>query len=244
MKRYLITFVYDGSNFNGYQKQPRLRTVQGELEKALKIINNNKDVVIQASGRTDAKVHALNQKAHFDLDIKITCHKLVQALNSNTSNDINIKEAEEVDNNFHARYNVKKKEYIYKINIGEYNVHERNYVYQYNKSLDIRKMKKALTYFVGEHDFTAFASQEELKDNCIRIIMKAKLYRKDNILIFSFIGNGFLKYQVRNMIGTLIAIGEGKKEVKSVIGIFESKNRNKADKTAEPEGLYLSKVWY
>ena len=117
--RYLITFSYDGSKFKGYQKQPRLKTVQGEIEKALKELNTD-PVTIHGSGRTDAGVHAFNQKAHFDLDIDITEEKLHKALNSLLNDYIYIKKVEEVDSTFHARFNVSAKEYIYKINMGEY----------------------------------------------------------------------------------------------------------------------------
>lgn len=244
MKRYLITFSYDGTNYNGYQRQPHLKTIQGELESALKKINNNKQVLIHASGRTDAKVHAISQKAHFDLDIKITLDKLKRAINSNIDSDIYIKKVEEVSDDFHARYDVKLKEYVYKINIGEYNPIERNYIYQYNKNLDMKLMKKALTYLRGEHDFTAFASLEEIKENCVRKITKATIIKRDNIITITFVGNGFLKYQVRNMVGTLISIGEKKKEPKIIVNIINNKNRKKADRTANPEGLYLSNVWY
>jgi tRNA pseudouridine38-40 synthase len=215
VKRYLITFSYDGSDFNGYQRQPKLRTVQGEIEKVLKSINNNQDVEIQASGRTDAKVHAINQKAHFDLSVTITDEKLKMALNSYLPDDIYVKSVEKADNNFHARYMVKAKEYIYKINLGEYNPLERNYEYQYNKRLDLVEIERALKYLEGEHDFTTFACKEDLKENTIRTILQTNLIRdtKDpNKIILSFLGTGFLKYQVRNMVGTLIEIGEGKKK--------------------------------
>ena len=139
--RYLITFSYDGTNFNGYQKQPKLRTIQGEIEDALKFVGEE-DIELCASGRTDKGVHALNQKAHFDLNKNITCYKLKCALNTYTKNDIYIKDVKVVQNDFHARYMVKKKEYIYKINIGEYNPIERNYIYQYNKNLNIDRIKK------------------------------------------------------------------------------------------------------
>ena len=130
--RYFITFSYDGSDFSGYQKQPKARTVQNELEKVLKQINGNKEVEVQASGRTDAGVHAMNQKAHFDLTSELTCEKLQKAMNSLLPSDIYIKKVEEVDENFHARFNATGKEYIYKINMGEYNPLERKYVYQHS----------------------------------------------------------------------------------------------------------------
>ena len=106
--RYLITFSYDGTNFYGYQKQPNLRTIEGELEGALTFINGGEPVVIHSSGRTDRKVHAINQKAHFDLDKEITLYKLKCALNTHIGNDIYVKNVEVVDDDFHARYMVKR----------------------------------------------------------------------------------------------------------------------------------------
>ncbi|MDD3048919.1 MAG: tRNA pseudouridine(38-40) synthase TruA [Bacilli bacterium] len=244
MKRYLITFSYDGTNYNGYQRQPQKNTIQGEIEKALTKINNNQKIKIHASGRTDGKVHALNQKAHFDMDINISLFKFKNAINSNLNKDIYIKTVEIVDNDFHARYNVKCKEYIYKLNIGEYNPLDRNYIYQYNRNLDIEKIKIGLKMFEGEHNFTAFACQEDIKENCVRKIIKTKLTLKNDVITFTFLGTGFLKYQVRNMIGTLIEVGENKKQPEDIKNIIESKNRNKAGQTAPPEGLYLNKVIY
>ena len=111
--RYLMTFSYDGTNFYGYQKQPKLRTIEGELEDALTFINGGKEVIVHSSGRTDRKVHAINQKAHFDLDKEISIYKLKSALNTYTGRDIYVKDIEVVDDNFHARYMVKNKIYIY-----------------------------------------------------------------------------------------------------------------------------------
>lgn len=247
MQRYLITFSYDGTNFAGYQTQPGLRTVQGELEDALKHINNKKDTSLTASGRTDAKVHAKSQSAHFDLEIEITIPKLKRALNSGISRDIHINSVEKVDSSFHARYMVESKEYQYKMNLGEYNPLERNYVYQYNHELDIKAMKKAIKYFKGTHDFRAFVSENKAKKDCIRTITKIVL-KKDKIdrnkITFCFVGTGFLKYQVRNMVGYLIKVGENKELPRSVKKVLESKDRKKAGSTAPAEGLYLVKVKY
>ena len=128
--RFFMTFSYDGINFNGYQKQPRKRTVQKEIEDVLKEINNGKSVSIYSSGRTDAGVHAVNQKAHFDMNIKITPDRLIRGMNSLLPSDIYVKKIENVSDNFHARFDAIGKEYIYKINMGEYNPIERNYEYQ------------------------------------------------------------------------------------------------------------------
>ena len=245
--RYLITFAYDGSKYKGYQKQPRVKTIQGELERALKEINNDKQVDVSASGRTDAKVHAYNQKAHFDLDIKITCDKLKQALNSLIPGDIYVKSVVEVKDDFHARFNVKAKEYIYKINMGEYNPLEKDYVYQYNKRLDLVEMERALKYLEGEHDFKSFSKADDEKEDYVRTIIQTNIIReiKDvNHFTISFLGTGFLRYQVRNMVGLLIEIGEGKRKSEDILEILEAKDRRKAGITAPGEGLYLKDVFY
>ena len=241
--RYLITFSYDGSKYKGYQKQPNEATIQGELERVLTGINNS-EVLVSASGRTDAGVHALNQTAHFDLNINITPEKLKMALNSLLPNDIYVKSVEEVDECFHARFNVKEKEYIYKINVGEYNPLEKDYVYQYNKELDIVKMKEAIKYFEGTHDFKSFTKNNDEKDDFVRTIISTSIDIKDNIITISFRGTGFLRYMVRNMVGCLIEVGQLKRESIEVKTILEAKDRTKAGITAHPEGLYLKEVSY
>ncbi len=244
MKRYLMKFSYDGTNFHGYQVQPGLRTVQGEIERVLTFINQKKDTIIQSSGRTDANVHALGQTASFDLDVTITLYKLKCALNSNLPEDIHVISVEEVDSNFHARFNAKKKEYIYLLNMGEYNPVDRNYIYQYNKKLDINKMNEAIQYFIGEHDFRSFVSAEDKRENSIRKIYKAKIEIKEDIIKFTFVANGFLKYQVRNMVGSLIWVGESRLKPIDIKSIIEYKDRRKAGITAPACGLYLKEVKY
>ena len=244
--RYFMTFAYDGSKFNGYQKQPNSKTVQGEIEKALKEISGEK-ISICASGRTDALVHALNQKAHFDLEMNITSEKLKKALNSKISKSIYIKNIEEVNEMFHARFNVKAKEYIYKINMGEYDPIEKDYVFQYNKRLDVVAMERALKYIEGTHDFTSFTKASDVKENCERTIVQTNLIRnlKDvNKITISFLGTGFMRYMIRNIIGVLLEIGEGRLKSEDIITILEAKDRRKAGITAKPEGLYLKNVFY
>ena len=242
--RYRIDFSYDGTKFNGYQVQPNLRTVEGCLEEAVSYLNKQTPTKVYSTGRTDAGVHALSQSAHFDLNINNTIDKIKRGLNSNLPDDIHVINVYKVKDDFHARYSAKKKEYIYKINVGEYNPIDRNYVYQYNKELDIESMEKAIKYFEGEHDFTSFVSSEDIREDKVRTIYKTSIKRYKDILEISFIGNGFMKYQVRNMVGLLISIGEGKKKITDVETIINNKNRSQKFKTANPEGLYLKKVWY
>lgn len=242
--RYLIKFSYDGSNYAGFQTQKGLNTIQEKLEEAASIVNNHQKTPIVATGRTDKGVHALCQYAHVDIGVNITEKKLKRALNSNLPEDIHVIETKEVDDSFHARYQVKEKEYQYKLNMGEYNPLERNYVFQYNYKLNVEKMKEAITYFIGEHDFRAFVTDNKEKENCIRKITKANIEKKDNQLTITFKGNGFLRYQVRNMVGVLIKVGEEKISPETVEKIIESKDRTKAGKTAPPEGLYLVNIKY
>ena len=242
--RFLIKFSYDGTLYAGFQSQKGLRTIQSELENALTKINNGKKTTITATGRTDKGVHALCQYAHADIDVKITEKKLKRAMNSNLPEDIHVISTDIVDKNFHARYNVKSKEYQYIINTGEYNPIERNYVYQYNYELNIDKMKEAIRLFIGEHDFRAFVTDNKEKENCIRTITEAKIETKKEKLFITFKGNGFLRYQVRNMVGILIRVGENKLSPKDVEIILESRDRTKSGKTAPPEGLYLTNIKY
>ena len=245
--RYFMTFSYDGSDFKGYQKQSRARTVQGELEKVLTKVNGERSVSIVASGRTDAGVHAMNQKAHFDLDKKIDCEKFLHSINSILPEDIYVKNLEEVSDNFHARFNAIGKEYIYQINMGEYNPLERKYVYQHNKKLDVVEMQRAMKYLEGTHNFRAFTKVDEEKDDYVRTLSQTNVIRdlKDvSKITLVFIGTGFMRYMVRNMVGTLIEIGEGKRRSEEIIDILASEDRRRAGKTALPQGLFLKNVFY
>ena len=241
--RYLMTFSYDGTNYNGYQKQPNKNTIQDQIESALLKIFG-KEIKIHASGRTDAKVHALNQKAHFDLDKEMDLYKLKKSINSLINKDIYIKEIKQVPDDFHARFNVVEKTYIYKLNVGCYDPINRNYIYQYNKELDINSMKKATKYLIGIHNFKAFTKTDVEKDDYIRNIYSIDLEKDNDLLTLTFKGNGFLRYMVRNIVGTLIQVGENKLKIEDISHIIESEDRSKAGKTANPEGLYLKDVKY
>lgn len=242
--RFLIKFSYDGTEYSGFQTQKGLNTIQQKLEEALTKINDGRQTTIVATGRTDKGVHALKQYAHTDINVNITPKKLKRALNSNLPPDIHVIETKEVSDSFHARYSVKEKEYRYLINLGEYNPIERNHVFQYNYELNVKSIEEAIKYFVGTHDFRAFVTDNKEKENCIRKITKATIEQKENKLIITFIGNGFLRYQVRNMVGILIKVGENKIKPQEILEILKSKDRTRAGKTAPAEGLYLVDVKY
>ena len=171
--------------------------------------------------------------------------KLKRALNSNLPPDIHIKNTYLVDDHFHARYFVKEKEYKYYINMGEYNPLERNYVYQYNYQLNVEKMRDAIKVFLGKHDFRAFVTDGKEKENCVREIYEVSIEElNDNKIVITFRGNGFLRYQVRNMVGILLQVGQNKISTEDVEKILLDCDRTKSGKTAPAEGLYLTKVEY
>lgn len=240
--RYKMIFSYDGSNFSGYQKQPNKRTIQEELESVLSKINNS-PVGITASGRTDAHVHAYSQVAHFDFLKKIPVDKLKKAINSMLPSDIYIRDIKEVCPQFHARFDVLKKTYCYKINTGEYNPIMRNYQYQLTQELDLAKLKAASKVLLGTHDFSSFVKLDVPKD-CVRTIEEILVEENNGSINLTFTGNGFLRYMVRNLVGSLIEVGLGKKSCEELKFILEAKDRIKAGLCAPAEGLYLVNVCY
>ena len=242
--RYLLKFSYDGTAYCGFQTQPGLLSIQECLENALTKINNGKKTTITSTGRTDKGVHALCQYGHADIDVNITEHKLKRAMNSNLPDDIHIIETFQVPDNFDARYDVKTKEYKYIINVGEYNPLERNYVFQYNYDLDVEAMADAIRVFMGTHDFRAFVTESKEKENCVRTIFRASIERKCDKIEITFKGDGFLRYQIRNMVGMLIQVGENKISTEDVERYLENKDRTTGGKTAPAEGLYLIDVEY
>ena len=243
--RFLITLSYDGTNYKGYQTQPGYKTIQEEIEKALTIINNHKKTGFTSSGRTDKGVHAKMQCGHVNLDINITEYKLKRAMNSNLPDDIHVISTKQVPDTFHARYNVVEKTYEYYINTGEYNPIQRNYVFQYNYKLNVEKMQEGIKYLLGEHDFRSFVTENKEKENCIRTISTATVEKIDkDIIKVTFTGNGFLRYQIRNMVGILIRVGEEKESPEYVESFLNKKDRTTGGKTAPAQGLYLTNIKY
>ena len=160
MVRVKCVVSYDGSKFHGFQVQNKLRTVQGEIQKALKNICKE-EVIIHGSGRTDAKVHGVKQVFHFDTTRQIAEEQWKRAINHFLPNDIYIVDSKFVSDDFHSRYSAKKKEYHYLLSTNEYDPFETNYIFQYGRPLDITLMKEAAKIFIGEHDFASFCSYDQ-----------------------------------------------------------------------------------
>lgn len=238
--RYKMIISYDGTNYKGFQAQINEITIEETLNSCLSQLFKQ-EIKAVGSGRTDANVHAIGQVVHFDSDKEIKPDNLKNGLNSILPKDIFVKNIEIVDKDFHSRFSAKSKEYRYYIS-KEYNPIIKNYsAYYYN--LNVGKMKEAIRYFVGTHDFTSF-SFYVLNKPTIKTIFDAHINEYNDYLEIVFIGDGFLKYMVRIMVGTLIEIGLNKRQPEDIIEIFEKKDRRYAGKTAAANGLFLYKVNY
>lgn len=241
--RYLLRFSYDGSCFNGFQKQKGLKTVQGVMEEALFSVTGE-SINLCSSGRTDKGVHALRQYAHFDTVKEFKLYNLKKYLNNSFDGEIYVHDIEIVSINFHARYSVKSKQYVYYINMGDYNPIFRNYCYQYCKKLDVSLMKEASKCLIGEHDFRTFVTGEKERDNCRRIIYDINFEFKGDVLKITFVGTGFLRKMIRNIVGTLILVGSQKQSVFYVQDLLDMRRRIGNMKCAFAGGLYLAEVNY
>lgn len=249
MYRYKITIAYDGTNFAGFQKQPKQRTVEETLERAVNKIAKKPDKLIKVygSGRTDAGVHALGQVAHFDIPFNLAETAMLHALNSILPLDVVVLRAEHVTSEFHARYGTAGKRYQYRLALGEFvDPFKRNYTGHWKFPLDLKLIQRALPDLIGKHDFTSFcASGGHTKTNIREIYEATAVFdEKQNEIVFEFYGSGFLYNMVRIIVAVLIEIGSERRPVHDISRIIEAKNRDEARGTAPASGLYLKKVYY
>ncbi len=245
MRNIKLVIEYDGKDFNGWQKQPNKLNIQGEIERAISEITKEDNIELNASGRTDAGVHALGQVANFKTNCNIPVEKFPIAINTKVKKSIVIKSAEEVEERFHSRYNCKQKTYRYIINNSEYgSAIYRNHEYHVPQKLDVESMKKAVKYFEGEHDFKGFKASGTSSKNSVRKIFKTNIEVHDDRIYIELTGSGFLYNMVRIISGTLVDVGLGKIKSDEIPEIINSGDRQRAGKTLPPQGLYLLKVEY
>lgn len=247
MTRYKAIIAYDGTNFAGFQSQTDQRTVQEEIEKVLTKLNSFEPVILQGSGRTDSGVHAFGQVIHFDLKGQARAEERLRfGLDTQTPADIAVKQVKIVADDWHARYHKHEKIYEYYLeNAVTRTPFTRNTKAYFRYPLDFTLMQEALSQLTGTHDFTGFTASGSSVDDKVRSIYQAEITQLDpENFKFIFRGNGFLYKQVRNMVGTVIKIGNGRMPVSQITAILNSKNRELAGPTAAPEGLYLKEVIY
>ena len=244
--RYKIRVSYDGTNYSGWQVQPNLQTIQGEIERLLAEMTGQKHVRVESSGRTDTGVHARGQVAHFDLPKEIDAKYFQRGLNAQLNRDIRIESMQKVSADFHARFSAKGKEYRYFIYNGLIvPPTKRLYRLQEGRPLDIERMRVAAALLVGEHDFAPFAANRRvpIKDT-VRTIHSLYVRKHGADITLEVQGNGFLYKMVRGLAGFLVHVGMGRLEPDSVIDILEHGKRTAKVQTAQPHGLFLWKVFY
>ncbi len=244
-KNFKLLIEYDGGGYHGWQRQADQPTIQEEIEKALFKITGERIVLI-GSGRTDAGVHAMGQVANFRLKTRHNQMVFQKALNSLLLDDIVITDCREVPETFHARFDAIAKTYHYHIlNRDIPSAINRRFSWFIRKPLDIKAMKTSLSHIIGLHDFKSFEGAGSPRVHTNREIFHAALEKKeDGRLTFKIEANGFLRFMVRNIVGTLVEVGAGKITPDDFKLILESKDRAKAGPTAPAHGLFLVRVEY
>jgi tRNA pseudouridine38-40 synthase len=242
--RYACGLEYCGNGFYGFQTQVQEPTIQGCLEKALSKVANH-SIRVHCCGRTDTGVSAILQVIHFDTETARTEYQWIMGVNSNLPQGISVLWVKPVEGDFHARFSAIERSYRYKI----FNRWVRPAINRYELSwemlpLNEQKMNQAVQYLIGKHDFNAFRSSACQSKTSIKTIYKASVSRNDNIVQLDISGSGFLHHMIRNIVGTLLPIGKGEKEINSMQQVLLSKDRKQAGVTAKPNGLTFYGVKY
>lgn len=262
-KNVLLTIAYDGAGFHGWQRQPSELTVQGHLETVMSRLFKT-EIVLNGTSRTDAGVHAYGQRASFRAELGIPTEKIPMVVNNALSgaqkgayaiSPVRILEAEDMPEEFHARFDSVGKQYIYHIrNSQSVNVFGRNYVYHVKEQLDVDAMAEGARHLVGTHDFKSFeASGGNPRETTVRTIYDAVIDAQESTdpmghsgrdIKLYIKGDGFLYNMVRIITGTLVDLGLGKIAPEEMENIISTADRRCAGHTAPPYGLYLAEVFY
>ncbi|MBA4389522.1 MAG: tRNA pseudouridine(38-40) synthase TruA [Syntrophus sp. (in: bacteria)] len=239
-----LVVEYDGTNYHGWQCQPNGVTLQEVVQKKVEIILDH-PVKIYAAGRTDAGVHAFGQVINFHTEKTIELVKLTKGLNSLLPADIRIKQGREVDESFHARYSAKSKSYIYTIFNRPYlPPFNTRYVWHIPYGVNSALMNETIQEIVGTHDFSSFKKKDEVYRNHEREVLRAGVKRRGAFIYIFIEATGFLRYMVRNIVGTLALVGSEKISKDDFVAILNSRDRVKAGPTAPPQGLFLRRIKY
>lgn len=245
MKNYKMVLQYEGSRYQGWQRQESTdNTIQGKLENLLSRMCGE-TVEIQGSGRTDAGVHAFAQVANAHMNTEKSPAEILEYMNRYLPEDIGVLSVEEVPERFHSRLNAKGKTYRYQIiNSSLPYVFERRYAYAVSEKLDVEAMRQAAEHLVGTHDFKAFTSAKKGKKSTVRTIESIIMEKTGNILTITYSGDGFLYHMVRILTGTLLEVGMGKRKAEEIDQILASENRENAGYLVPAKGLTLVEVRY
>lgn len=244
MRTFKATLAYDGTNYAGWQMQAGPETLQGVLEEALRPIEDRR-IVVHAAGRTDAGVHAAGQVVSFSLESSISAEALGRALNVRLPVDVRVMRVEEAAADFNARFHARHKTYHYAIFNGQVVPPPLSrYVWHVPAPLDHDLMQQAAALIVGEHDFAAFQAAGGSVITTRRAIITSHVTRQDHTVVYQVTGTGFLRHMVRNIVGTLVDVGRGRRPVDDMRRVLASCDRANASATAPPQGLTLWSVDY
>ncbi len=245
MRNFKIILQYEGTKYQGWQKQESTEnTLQGRLEALLGKMNGTK-VEVQGSGRTDAGVHALGQVANFKLETDRTPSEIMDYMNKYLPEDVAVIAIEEVPERFHSRLNAKGKTYLYRImNSSVPHVFDRRYCLEVAEHLEVEEMRRAAAYLCGTHDFSAFTSHKKSKKSNVRTIYEINITEKGDEILLQFYGNGFLYHMVRIIVGTLLEVGMGKRKPEEAETVLNSHKRENAGMLVPARGLTLVEVHY
>ena len=244
MKRVRLKIAYDGTNYCGWQVQPNEMTVEGVINETLSDLLGE-DIEVVGASRTDSGVHADGNYCVFDTETKIPAEKIAYALNQHLPEDIVIVKSDEVESDWHPRYQESTKTYEYRVvNRDMPDPIRRLYTYFTYSKLDVDAMKEAAKELVGEHDFASFCSAGSQVESTVRTVYSLDITKDDDEIVFVVRGNGFLYNMVRIIVGTLLEVGEGSKSPEDIKEILDSRDRQKAGKTAIAKGLKLVEIDY
>ncbi len=244
MQRYRIDVAYHGGRFHGWQRQPNVRTVQGELELWLaRILESGQPVSVTGAGRTDAGVHAEGMVAHFDIDTPIDTDNLVHRLNSALDDDVVAKSIAPVAPDFHARYSAVSKTYCYRLRTVP-SPFGRDRIWQLHHDLDMNRLTDAAGQIIGRHDFAGFCRAESRKPNTVCIILESGWVIRNDCLEYWIKGDRFLHEMVRLIVGTMVDIGRGLLNADHIADILKSGDVRLCGQAAPPHGLTLATVEY
>ena len=239
-----VVLEYDGSDFAGWQQQAKGRTVEGELRRALREVTG-KDHVVYAAGRTDAGAHAEGQVANFQTDGRITPHRLLAALNARLPEDVAVLTAEEVPDDFHARYSARWRRYRYRyLDRTARPALQRGRCWHVRGPLEVAAMAKAARALVGRHDWTSYCSASEPARDRVRTMRSAVVERRGEFVELELVAEGFLRGLVRSIAGALAEVGRGERPPEWVGQVLRARDRRKAPRTAPAGGLTLMEVIY
>jgi tRNA pseudouridine38-40 synthase len=245
-----LLLQYDGTDFHGWQIQDGLRTVQGELTRVLSLLDG-RGVTVHGSGRTDAGVHAEGQVASLELKRDITPHKLRNAINGNLPGDIRVLFVDTAAHDFHARYSARSKTYCYRIVHGPVvSPFWSRYALQEARPLDLKRMRTSVPMFLGEHNWKAFSASQSDAESRVRNIFRCDVddhwsaRGRCHLIEISVCANGFLRYMVRSIAGTLLALGRGELDEHAIKRAIDEGNRDLVGATAPAHGLTLRSVQY